>query len=307
MLSDLWRMVFTSLTTTRDLVSVALTCKLFLKHIRPVLLDLECSRPVRRFYPRFMLAPLRRLMVERAGGTDSIVVDDNGSFCTNEAVFLAAAIIGEKGCGKSWFGCRASSVSSCGVSQSWDDLLENAAETMFYFHDLRCREGPEPVCASNKGQAGKIINSTVGCHLYELGPQEAMDRIRHRFSFSSVLIVCVDLTAPIEQANVGKWVNLWRESCLVQCSYHVVLVGTKCDMAKERVVTKQQLGDMAKQCQCCCIEVSAMHEVNVDEVFRELARISGYLKYKRPRKRLMIVEGGRSGSSIEDKKACVLQ
>jgi hypothetical protein len=74
-------MVFNNLTTTRDLASVALTCKAFLKLVRPVLLELERCRQVRRFYPPFMLEPLRRLMRERAGGTDSIVFShDNSSF-----------------------------------------------------------------------------------------------------------------------------------------------------------------------------------------------------------------------------------
>jgi len=63
----------------------------------------------------------------------------------------------------------------------------------------------------------------------------------------------------------------------------MVLVGNKSDLA-DRVVTHAQGDELAKQLGIPFFETSAKHRVNVDEIFREIARQIARHNYVAPRK-----------------------
>ncbi|KAL3894727.1 MAG: hypothetical protein SGCHY_005106, partial [Lobulomycetales sp.] len=52
----------------------------------------------------------------------------------------------------------------------------------------------------------------------------------------------------------------------------MVLAGNKCDLEDDRVVTRDQGGNLAQQWGCTFLETSARKKVNVDEVFFDLVR-----------------------------------
>lgn len=52
----------------------------------------------------------------------------------------------------------------------------------------------------------------------------------------------------------------------------MVLAGNKCDMEKDRIVSKTEGQSQAAQWQCTFLETSAMLKTNVDEVFYDLVR-----------------------------------
>jgi len=76
----------------------------------------------------------------------------------------------------------------------------------------------------------------------------------------------------------------------------IVLVGNKCDLADQRVITKEQGEYLAAKFNCKFIEASAKTKINVDEIFQTLvrliiakksslrlsARIKGRMKYNFP-------------------------
>ena len=55
-------------------------------------------------------------------------------------------------------------------------------------------------------------------------------------------------------------------------NFPTIIVGNKCDLSEDRVVTVQQGKDLAKACGCKFIETSAKTRINIDEAFFELVR-----------------------------------
>lgn len=52
----------------------------------------------------------------------------------------------------------------------------------------------------------------------------------------------------------------------------MILVGNKCDLEDERVVSKDQGQQLAKQFNCAFMEASAKMKINVPEIFSNLVR-----------------------------------
>jgi Ras-related protein Rap-1A/Ras-related protein Rap-1B len=52
----------------------------------------------------------------------------------------------------------------------------------------------------------------------------------------------------------------------------MVLAGNKCDLEKDRVVSKAEGQSQAAQWGCTFLETSAMMKINVDDVFYDLVR-----------------------------------
>lgn len=52
----------------------------------------------------------------------------------------------------------------------------------------------------------------------------------------------------------------------------MVLVGNKCDLTDQRVITTDQGEDLARKFGCAFLEASAKTRVNVDQIFHDLIR-----------------------------------
>jgi len=52
----------------------------------------------------------------------------------------------------------------------------------------------------------------------------------------------------------------------------MILVGNKCDLQDQRVITTDQGEDLARKFACAFLEASAKTRVNVDQIFHDLIR-----------------------------------
>ena len=52
----------------------------------------------------------------------------------------------------------------------------------------------------------------------------------------------------------------------------MILVGNKCDLQDQRVITTDQGEDLARKFGCAFLEASAKTRVNVDQIFHDLIR-----------------------------------
>lgn len=76
------------------------------------------------------------------------------------------------------------------------------------------------------------------------------------------------------QATFNDLLELRDQILRVKDSHDVpmVLVGNKCDLEDERVVSKDQGQTLARQFNCTFMEASAKHKVNVPDIFYDLVR-----------------------------------
>ena len=76
------------------------------------------------------------------------------------------------------------------------------------------------------------------------------------------------------QATFNDLMELHDQIVRVKDTHDVpmILVGNKCDLEDERVVSKDQGQNLARQFNCAFMEASAKHKINVAEVFFNLVR-----------------------------------
>ncbi|KAL3311543.1 Ras- protein Rap-1A [Cichlidogyrus casuarinus] len=82
----------------------------------------------------------------------------------------------------------------------------------------------------------------------------------------SGFVLCYSITS---QSTFNELMELRRQILRVkdaQQSIPIVLVGNKCDLEAERVVTREQGSRMASQWNCSFFETSAKDKINVSEV-----------------------------------------
>ena len=79
----------------------------------------------------------------------------------------------------------------------------------------------------------------------------------------------------------------------------MILVGNKCDLEDERVVSKDQGQHLAKQFNCSFMEASAKMKINVPEIFYNLVRQINSITPDRQN-----VKGSKPGKSGKQKSGC---
>lgn len=77
-----------------------------------------------------------------------------------------------------------------------------------------------------------------------------------------------------EQSTFDYLKNLQKQILLLKDKINVpmVLVGNKCDLEAERVVSKKQGANLARLFNCAFMETSAKANINVNDVFYDLVR-----------------------------------
>jgi len=78
----------------------------------------------------------------------------------------------------------------------------------------------------------------------------------------------------------------------------MVLVGNKCDLTDQRVITSEQGEALAQKFNCKFIEASAMTKINVDQIFQDLVR------QIRDSRAPVGKKGGSSGSGDKKRGGC---
>jgi len=77
----------------------------------------------------------------------------------------------------------------------------------------------------------------------------------------------------------------------------MVLVGNKCDLTDQRVITTEQGEALAQKFGCRFIEASAMTKINIEQIFQGLVKQISVPK-PTPKKAGQKKEGGRSGCAL---------
>ena len=105
-----------------------------------------------------------------------------------------------------------------------------------------------------------------GCdrNTYKLGIWESS-----YFHDSSGVLLLFDITNEETFHNaIGKWMD--HISLHAPAGVPIVLVGTKCDLNEERVISQDRIHTVCDEMNLLYIEVSAKEGINVDFAFREI-------------------------------------
>jgi len=77
-------------------------------------------------------------------------------------------------------------------------------------------------------------------------------------------LLVFDLTNETSFLNVRNWIGEIQSNAYSE-NVDMILVGNKCDLEKERIISKSRALEFAEQCQIDYIETSALENCNVAE------------------------------------------
>ena len=124
-----------------------------------------------------------------------------------------------------------------------------------------------------------IDNNSVELVLWDIGGQTKFEIIRKKFyEGMSMILLLFDLTNPMSFANVPKWHQDIKNYFKNDRKIKGYLIGNKNDLAKERIVSKNDAVKLAFALDIDYIEISALTGYNIEKTFHEVA--SNLLKFK---------------------------
>jgi len=159
-------------------------------------------------------------------------------------------ILGSKGSGKS-------ALSEVAINPSSDiDNLPATIDAMY--------------CTINKFPLGSDKNPLVKLQTWDTSGDLCYESITTSYiNGASCVIITCDLTSRNSFKEVDKWIE-HAKSFAPNTS--ILLVGTKSDLTDERVITKKELENKAKDSGCIgAMETSSKNNEGVDEVFQKCA------------------------------------
>ena len=107
------------------------------------------------------------------------------------------------------------------------------------------------------------------CNTYKLDIWESSGRSKFYFRYSSGILLLFDITNEETFHNaIGKWMD--HISSHAPADVPIVLVGTKCDLNEERVISQDRIHMICDEMNLLYIEVSAKKGINVDSAFIEI-------------------------------------
>jgi GTPase SAR1 family protein len=89
---------------------------------------------------------------------------------------------------------------------------------------------------------------------------------------SNGIIIVYDVTNGESFAHTKSWIDEVKNNCGENDALPIVLVGNKCDLPN-RIVTVKDQEDYAKLMNMPFFEASAKENINIEEVFVELAKL----------------------------------
>ena len=136
-----------------------------------------------------------------------------------------------------------------------------------------------------EGEFKNIIGNTLGVELYNkyinikdkysklqiydtAGQERYHSIVSNYFRGSHGCFIVYDIT---NQESFDK-IEFWYQSVKQKASNDVsiILVGNKCDLVEQRVITKEKGEEKAKELNIPFFETSALSDININEIFREL-------------------------------------
>ena len=136
-----------------------------------------------------------------------------------------------------------------------------------------------------EGEFKNIIGNTLGVELYNkyinikdkysklqiydtAGQERYHSIVSNYFRGSHGCFIVYDIT---NQESFDK-IEFWYQSVKQKASNDVsiILVGNKCDLEEQRVITKEKGEEKAKELNIPFFETSALSDININEIFKEL-------------------------------------
>jgi GTPase SAR1 family protein len=124
-------------------------------------------------------------------------------------------------------------------------------------------------------------------------------------------LLVFDVTNETSFLNVRNWIGEIQSNAYSE-NVNMILVGNKCDLETERVITKSRALELAQQCQIDYIETSALQNLNIaetielllDSVMNRLEENDNFSKRKNniPKKVSEQIHPGLSERDIKSKK-----
>ena len=110
----------------------------------------------------------------------------------------------------------------------------------------------------------------VRLRIFDTAGQERFKSISINFiKKANGILLLYDITNKFSFQSVNKWMESIKEAAGEKIS--VILIGNKCDLEKEREVSKEEGEEKAKQFNLPFYETSCKEGININEVFETLA------------------------------------
>jgi len=152
----------------------------------------------------------------------------------------------------------------------------------------------------------EIDKKRIKLQIWDTAGQERFRTITNSYyRGSSGIIITYDVTNMESFKNVQSWINdigLYANLNIVK-----ILVGNKCDMIDQRVVTTKQAQEFAQKHNMHFFETSAKTGINVNDVFETIANgvyIMLKEKEKKNEKDISTIKIPTNNSSINPKRCC---
>lgn len=116
----------------------------------------------------------------------------------------------------------------------------------------------------------EIKDKTVKLQIWDTAGQECFKSItKNYFKTSHGFVLAYDITNRKSFECVNDWLKQIRENG--NKNIKIVLIGTKCDLDEERVVTIEEGEQLAKENKIQFFETSSKEEINITETFMYIA------------------------------------
>ena len=136
-----------------------------------------------------------------------------------------------------------------------------------------------------EGEFKNIIGNTLGVELYNkyinikdkysklqiydtAGQERYHSIVSNYFRGSHGCFIVYDITNPESFDKIEFWYQSVKQKASNDVS--IILVGNKCDLEEQRVITKEKGEEKAKELNIPFFETSALSDININEIFREL-------------------------------------
>ena len=123
----------------------------------------------------------------------------------------------------------------------------------------------------------KLDNESVKICIWDTGGQKRYyDLLPIYFKSSKGCFIVYDISNKETFKNLGdrfeKVYKMAENGEEYEPNVKIILVGNKCDLEKDREVTKEEGQELANQMKCPFFETSARNDVNIDQIFECMAK-----------------------------------